>query len=92
MNEGEGMTSPYGQQYEKEQKKKRELQRRVLEHLKEYSPQPWDILYTHFDQDRNANIAPALQDLSEYGDIAVDKDMMVSITASGLTRLDDRQY
>lgn len=77
----------YGPKYEKERRKRWELQRRVLDHLKEHGPQNYDGLYVLFDLDRSANIAPALQDLREWESIEVGKDNIVTITASGLKRL-----
>jgi len=85
---------PYGPKFEKEQRKRWVLQRQVLGHLKKYGASNWDGLYVLFDLNRTAAIAPALQDLRECGYIEVtkDKDMMVTITASGLKRLDEKDY
>lgn len=77
----------YGPKYEKERRKRWELERRVLKHLKGHGPSNYDALYVLFDPDRSANIAPALQDLREWESIAVGQDKMVTITASGLKRL-----
>lgn len=82
----------HGPKYEKEQKAKWMLQREVLAHLKEHGPRNWEMLYVHFDQKRTANIAPVLQDLREGKHIEVSKDDIVTITASGLTRLEEKEY
>jgi hypothetical protein len=81
-----------GSKHEKEQKKKRMLQREVLAHLKEHGPRNWEMLYVHFDQKRTANIATVLQDLREGKHIEVSKDDIVTITSSGLARLEEKEY
>ena len=83
---------PYGPKYEKEQKKQRALEQKVLEHLKKHGSSLYVGLYILFDQDRTAAIGPALQDLKEYGYIEIAKDEMVTITASGLKRLEEKAY
>lgn len=83
---------PYGLKYEKEQKKQRDLERRVLEHLKKHGSSLYDGLYVLFDLERTAAIAPVLQDLRGDGYIEVTKDEMVTITASGLRRLEEKKY
>lgn len=83
---------PYGPKYEKERKKQRDLEQRVLEHLKKHGSSLYDGLYVLFDLNRTAAIAPVLQDLKEYGYIEVTNDKMVLITASGLKRLETKEY
>jgi hypothetical protein len=84
----------FGPQLEMEYQRRRELQRAVLEHHKQSSPKKWDFLCVHFAIERNANIQPVLHALKEAGNIVVGKgkDQMVSITDSGLTRLEDTNY
>jgi hypothetical protein len=67
----------------------REFQRAVLAYLKEHGPQPYDVLYVHFDPNGTAEIKSVLHELIQWKfiDRAKDSDMTVSITASGITRL-----
>ena len=67
----------------------REFQRTVLAYLKEHGPQPYDVLYVHFDPNCTAEIKDVLQELIQWKfiDRAKDSDMTVSITASGIARL-----
>jgi phosphopantetheine adenylyltransferase len=84
----------FGPKQEMEYQRRRDLQREVLEHLKQHSPKKWDQLCVHFAFERNANIQPLLHVLKEARDIEVGKgkDQMVSITDSGLTRLEETNY
>jgi hypothetical protein len=84
----------FGPKQEKEYQRKRDLQREVLEHIKRYSPKKWDLLCGHFAIDRNTNVQPVLQALKEARNIEVGKgkDQMVTITDSGLTRLEQTNY
>ena len=67
----------------------REFQREVLAYLKEHGPQPYDVLYVHFDPNRTAEIQAILRELIQWKFIekGTDSYMMVSITASGILRL-----
>ena len=67
----------------------REFQREVLAYLKEHGPQPYDVLYVHFDPNRTAEIQAVLRELIQWKFIekGTDSYMMVSITASGILRL-----
>ena len=67
----------------------REFQREVLAYLKEHGPQPYDVLYVHFDPNRTAEVRAVLQELIQWKFIDKGKDsyMTVSITASGIARL-----
>ena len=67
----------------------RELQREILAYLKEHGPQPYDVLYGHFDPNRTAEIQAVLHELIQWKfiDRGTDSYMMVSITASGIARL-----
>jgi hypothetical protein len=67
----------------------REFQRAVLAYLKEHGPQPYEVLYLHFDPNCTAEIKAVLQELVQWKfiDRAKDSDMTVSITASGIARL-----
>ena len=67
----------------------REFQREVLAYLKEHGPQPYDVLYVHFDSNCTGEIKAVLQELLQWKfiDWAKDSDMTVSITASGIARL-----
>ncbi len=67
----------------------REFQREVLAYLKEHGPQPYDVLYVHFDPNRTAEVQAVLQELIQWKFIerGPDSYMTVSITASGIARL-----
>ena len=67
----------------------REFQREVLAYLKEHGPQPYDVLYVHFDPNRTAEVQAVLNELIQWKFINrdTDSDMTVSITASGIARL-----
>ena len=67
----------------------REVQRAVLAYLKEHGPQPYDVLYVHFDPNCIAEIETVLQELIQWKFIerGTDSGMTVSITASGMARL-----
>ena len=69
------------------QKKKRELERKVLAHLKKFGPSLYDALSLRFDTNYPADIQPILRGLKEYGYIDVTKDKMVTITTFGLQQL-----
>jgi len=66
-----------------------EFQREVLAYLKEHGPQPYDVLYVHFDPNCTAEIKAVLHEMIQWKfiDRAKDSDMTVSITASGVARL-----
>ena len=85
-------TKHYGPMYEKESKKQRKLQQEVLEHLKAYGPRDGDTLYIHFVPRSIADIAPVLENLKESKSIEVGKDRMVTSTAFGLKRLEEKKY
>jgi hypothetical protein len=87
------MPKAYGPAYEKKMKKQRDLERRVLQHLKDHQGEPhnFDGLYVLFDLNRTADIGPVLDELRQRRYINVDKDQSVTITESGLTRLEERR-
>lgn len=74
---------------EQASQRSREFQREVLAYLKEHGPQPYDVLYVHFDPNRTAEIQAVLQELIQWKfiDRGTDSYMTVSITASGIARL-----
>jgi len=67
----------------------REFQREVLAYLKEHGPQPYDVLYVHFDPNRTAEIQAVLHELIQWKfiDRGTDSYTTVSITTSGIARL-----
>ena len=67
----------------------REILRKVLAYLKEHGPQPYDVLYVHFDPNCTAEIKAVLHELIQWKFIerGTDSSMTVSITASGIVRL-----
>jgi len=80
----------FGPKQEKEYQRKRSLQREVLELLMLYGPKKLDTLSTDFAIDRRVNIQPVLDALKDarYVEVGENKDKMVQITASGVTRLE----
>jgi hypothetical protein len=84
----------HGHDYEWEYQRKRDLQREVLEHIKQCSPKKWDTLHTHFAIYRGSDIQPVLHDLKDarYINVSEDKDQIVRITPSGLKRLEKQDY
>lgn len=81
-----------GAKYEKELKQQRDLQRQVLEHLKESGSMNYDALDVHVDLHRTARIGPALVDLLQWEHIELDKDNEVNITATVLRWLENKEY
>jgi hypothetical protein len=67
----------------------RELQREVLTYLKEHGPQPYDVLFVHFDPNCTAEIKAVVHELIQWKFIerGTDSHMTVSITAPGVARL-----
>jgi len=76
--------------YAMRMKKQRELERRVLQHLKDHQDMPhkFDRLYVLFSGDGTADIAPALEELRHWAHIKIDNDNTVTISEAGLERLD----
>ncbi|HEV8328438.1 MAG TPA: hypothetical protein VGQ08_13235 [Nitrospiraceae bacterium] len=77
---------------EKEQEEQRELEQKVLALFKKCGPLVSMGLYFLFDPNHTADAQPVLQSLREQGYIEVTQDMMVTITVSGLKRLEDKEY
>jgi len=77
----------YGQRRAKEQKKKRQLERKILAHLKKVGPSLHDALSLHFDTKYFEEIQPVLRGLKEYGYIDVNREKVVTITSFGLEQL-----
>ncbi|MGC4095721.1 MAG: hypothetical protein QM706_01280 [Nitrospira sp.] len=84
------MTKLCGPEFVNARKKQKVLQRQVLHHLKRNGPKSYDNLYITFDQDRTADIGPALQDLTKLDLIVIDQARTVRITESGLRFLEDQ--
>jgi DNA-binding PadR family transcriptional regulator len=73
-----------------QQKKKRDLERDVLTHLKECGASLYDTLSIRFDLAHTGEIQPVLHALNEYGYIEVNHDKMVTITTFGLEDLEGK--
>lgn len=56
-----------GQKYVRGQRKKRDLERQVLAHLKLHGTSLYDALSVRFDPNHTAEIQPVLRGLKEYG-------------------------
>jgi hypothetical protein len=82
--------NPYGPAYDKKiGKKQHDLERQVLQYLKDNRGEPhnYELLCVLFDFRRTGEIAPVLYELRQWQCIAVDKAQNVTITESGLTQL-----
>ena len=68
------------------------FERETLAYLKEHGPQPYGGFYVLFDRHRTAEIKSVLHEFRQGKLIEIGKDscQMVSITASGLKRLEER--
>jgi len=73
-------------------KRHNKFEREALVYLKEHGPQPYDGFYVLFDRHRTAEIKSILHEFRQGKLIEIGKDshQMVSITASGLKRLEER--
>ena len=74
--------------YARGQRKKRDLERKVLAHVKKNGSCLYDALSVRFDPDHTAEVQPVLRGLKEYGYIEVTKDKKVIITTFGLQQLE----
>jgi hypothetical protein len=72
----------------KVQKKKRDLERDVLTHLKACGPLSYDALAIRFEL--ADDIQPVLRGLDEYGYIDVNQERLVTITTFGLEDLEGK--
>lgn len=77
--------------HDKEQDERCELERKVLSVLKKHGPLVSAGLHFLFDPNHTADRQPVLQSLKEQRYIDVTEDMMVTITASGLKRLEENE-
>ena len=80
--------NPHGPKHAKEQKTKRELERKVLVHLKKYGASLYDASSVRFDPNHTAEVQPVLRALKEYGYIDVTRDKMATIITFGLQHLE----
>lgn len=86
------MPKHYGPAYEKKRKKQRELEREVLQYLKDRNkPVYWEMLCVHFDPRRTGDIDPLLHELKDGHYIAVEQQK-VTITNIGLKRLEAAMF
>lgn len=74
---------------DRERKRKKSLQRRVLQHLKHHGPLHFDNLVLLFDPYRTGETGQAVQALQKRHDIKIDRDRMVKITQTGLRHLEE---
>ena len=77
--------------YARLQKKKRDLERKVLAHVKKNGTCLYDALSVRFDPNHTAEVQPVLHGLKEYGYIDVARDKMVTITTFGLQQLESKR-
>ena len=80
-----------GPRYEKELKRKKSYERKVLKYLKEHGPQNYDHLVIELDRQNTGNIAIALQALLQRKYIKRNLDDVV-ITEAGLRLHEDDTY
>jgi len=78
------------QKHARLQSKKRDLERKVLAHVKKNGTCLYDVLSVHFDPNHTAEVQPVLRGLKEYGYIEVTKDKKVIITTFGLQQLESK--
>jgi len=76
------------QKHARLQSKKRDLERKVLAHVKKNGTCLYDVLSVRFDPNHSAEVQPVLRGLQEYGYIDVSRDKMVTITTFGLQQLE----
>jgi len=82
------MVIHFGPKHATGQKAKRELERKVLVHLKKYGAALYDALSVRFDPNHTPEVQPVLRGLKEYGYIDVTRDKVVTITTFGLRQLE----
>ena len=76
------------QKYARGQRRKRDLERKVLTHVKKHGTCLYHVLSVRFDPNHTAEVQPVLRGLKEYGYINVARDKMVTITTFGLRYLE----
>ena len=79
------------QTLEEKPRKRHKFEQEVLAYLKEHGPQPYNGLYILFDRHRTAEIQSVSHGLKQGKLIQIGQDsyQMVSLTASGLERLEE---
>jgi hypothetical protein len=75
---------------DREWRRKKSLQRRVLQHLKRHGSKRYDNLYMLFDPHRTGDTGLALQALKRRNYVEMGPDRVVKITESGLRLLEER--
>jgi hypothetical protein len=77
---------------EEQTKRHNKFEREALAYLKDHGPQPYNGFFILFDHHRAAEIKAVLDEFRQEKLIAIDKDshQMVSITTSGLKRLEEK--
>jgi hypothetical protein len=73
---------------DREQKRKKSLQRRVLQHLKHHGPKHYDNLSLLFDLHGTGDTGLAVEALKRRHYLKIGRDGMVQITGSGLRVLE----
>lgn len=73
---------------DREQKRKKSLQRRVLQHLKHHGPKHYDNLFLLFDLQGTGDTGQAVEDLKRRSYVKIGPDGTVQITGSGLRVLE----
>jgi hypothetical protein len=73
---------------DRERKRKKSLQRRILQHLKHHGPKHYDNLSILFDLRRTGETGLAVQVLKKRHYIKMGRDSMVQITGAGLRLLE----
>ena len=75
---------------DREQKRKKSLQRRVLQHLKHHGPKHYTNLALLFDPHGTGDTGLAVQALKKRHCVKIGQDGMVRITGSGLRLLEEQ--
>lgn len=75
---------------DREQKRKKSLQRRVLQHLKHHGPKHYDNLSLLFEPHRTGETGLAVEALKKRYYVKIGRDGTVQITGSGLRFLEEQ--
>ncbi|WP_413936098.1 hypothetical protein [Nitrospira sp. BLG_1] len=75
---------------DREQKRKKSLQRRVLQHLKHHGPKHYTNLALLFDPQGTGDTGLAVQALKKRHCVKIGQDGMVRITDAGLRLLEEQ--
>jgi hypothetical protein len=92
FEEGHRMGKTNDRQNLEDTKRHNKFEQEALAYVKEHGPQPYNGFFILFDHHRTAEITAILHELRQGKLLEIGKDSyeMVSITASGLKRLEEK--